>query len=405
MNLYYLFFALAIFTFLPTNIAEKLKPGDPYLFTALLIIGKSFFDRRKEMKKFLLHLRIPFLLVLLSYLISSLFSYYLPDSLKFTFRFFLLMLLVPATASLIKEKKEILSLLSTLLFFGVITGLHAAYQIKNPPPVIQGISAVEGLSYVRVFATFFNANIYAEFLLIVISAGIGLFFAESSRLKKGIYLGGVVFLLAILFFTYSRGSLLGLIVSIFIFFALTYPKFLIPAFGVGTVILAVVPGLFERLINTITFVDSSQFLRLQIWNAAFAPINSWQKLIFGLGPYSFKYEVMDVVRKSPEIFFGYFSFQPHNIYILWLFEGGILMILAWMFYYAHILYYGVKSFLSLSEEKVKFVVASLVAANAGLLVNGITETIYYHNQVLPVWFLVQGIILWFYVKTTQASNE
>lgn len=408
MNLAYLLTSLTIFTFLPTNIAERLKPGDPYLLVALAVIGKAFFDNRSHFLEALKKLKNPVLLVIVSYLVSSLISLYLSDSLKFTFRFVILMLFGAATASLIRSQKDVQVLMVLLFVLGFATGLHALYQIFNPPPVIQGLSAVEGLSNVRVFATFFNANIYAEFLLVSITAGLGLFFFFSSRTAKFLILVAELFLAFILFYTYSRGSFLGLICAIFVFFLLTYPRLLLPASGLFLLLTAIIPGFLQRIVETITFRDSSQFLRLRIWNTVFSTLDSARKIVIGSGPYSFKYEMMDFVRKSPERFFGYFSFQPHNIYLLWLVEGGIIMVLAWLFYFSYHIWAGIESYLNAtrkSRRKDSFLIASLTAASCGLLINGFTETIFYHNQVLPFWFFINGVLLWSYLNLKQENQK
>lgn len=396
MNLIYLLVSTAVFVFLPTNIAERLKPGDPYLFVVLIIIAKAFFDERQRFLSFLFKIKTPALIVLASYFISAAFSAYTSDSLKFTIRFIILILFAPAVASLFKKHPEPVIYLKALFFFGIITAVHAAYQIVNPPPVIQGLSSIEGLSNVRVFATFFNANIYAEFLVIIATIGLGLVFYEQKNWKKAAYTLFTVFILFILFYTYSRGSLLGVVVSYALFFLLTYPRLFIPFSAAGILLAAFIPGFLIRLYNTITFKDSSQFLRLRIWHTAFSTIDSPRKLLIGTGPYSFKYEMMDYVRQSADRFFGYFSFQPHNIYLLWLVEGGLLMLLAWLYFFAFILSKGFSACNTLKSgsKKDRFIAAALVSALSGLLINGLTETIFYHNQVLPFLFLLVGIILY-----------
>lgn len=408
MNVLYLIATLAVVSFLPTNLAEKLKPGDPYLFVLLAVIGKALADRRKEFVESLLIAKTPILLVIVPYLISSLFSEYISDSLKFTARFLILIIFAVSVSALLKSKDEVVALLSCLLAFGFLTGLYALYQIFNPPPVIAGLSAVEGISNVRVFATFFNANIYAEFLLITISAGLGLFMYAGSRYLKSAVLFSILFLSVILFYTYSRGSLLGIAASLFVFFLLTYPRLLPPVLAFLVLFSSMIPGFVRRLIATVTFSDSSQYVRLRIWNAVFSYMDSFKKYLIGSGPYSFKYEVMDFVRRSPERFFGYFSFQPHNIYLLWLFEGGVLMLAAWIYYFSYHIYMGLKSFASEMNDgagRYRYIIASLVAASAGLLVNGATETVFYHNQVLPLWFLINGLILWSYRQSGKGVEK
>lgn len=407
MNALYILATIAVVSFLPTNLAERLKPGDPYLFVLLAVIAKAFVDRRKEFIEGLLSVKTALLAVIASYLLSALFSEYISDSLKFTARFFILLLFAVAVSALTSSRKEVVVVLSWLMAFGFLTGLYAVYQILNPPPVIAGLSAVEGISNVRVFSTFFNANIYAEFLLVCISVGMGLFMHAASKRTKAVFLFLVVFLSVILFYTYSRGSLLGIAASLFVFFLLTYPGLLPPVLALLAIFSSVVPGFMSRIIATLTFSDSSQFVRLRIWNTAFSYMDSAKKYLVGAGPYSFKYEVMDFVRKSPERFFGYFSFQPHNIYLLWLFEGGIIMLASWIYYFAYHIYMGVRSFIAEVENgrnRFGYIVASLIAASAGLLINGATETIFYHNQVLPLWFLVNGLILWSYRNSLKEAE-
>jgi|GEM_PF-6080617 len=396
MNLIYLLISTAVFVFLPTNIAERLNPGDPYLFVVLIIIAKAFFDERRRFLRFLQEIKTPALIVAASYFISAAFSEYPSDSLKFTVRFFILILFASAAASLFKKHRELIIYLNLLFFFGVVTAVYAIYQIINPPPVIQGLSSIEGLSNVRVFATFFNANIYAEFLVIIATVGLGLIFYEQKTLKKVIYTMLTCLILFILFYTYSRGSLLGVVVSYGLFFLLTHPRLFIPFSLLGVLLSALIPGLLTRLYNTLTFQDSSQFLRLRIWHTAFSTIDSPKKLLIGTGPYSFKYEMMDYVRQSADRFFGYFSFQPHNIYLLWLVEGGIFMLLAWLYFFAFTLFKGFSAYRNLKSgsDRNRFTAAVLVSALSGLLFNGLTETIFYHNQVLPFLFLLVGMVIY-----------
>jgi O-antigen ligase len=396
MNLAYLLISTFIFIFLPTNVAERLKPGDPYLFIILIIIAKAFFDEQARIVKFLKEIKTPFLLIAASYFLAAAFSDYPSDAVKFSFRFLILIFFASAVAALLKHRDQLLLYLKVLFWLGMATGLYAIYQIFNPPPVIQGLSAIEGLSNVRVFATFFNANIYAEFLVIAVTLGLGLFFYEKKELSKSIYLLCTGILLFILFYTYSRGSLLAVIISFAFFFLLTYPKYFLPFSFLGLAMTFFIPGFLTRIIKTLTFQDSSQFLRIRIWHTALSSINSLKKLLIGTGPYSFKYEMMDFVRRSSERFFGYFSFQPHNIYILFLVEGGILMLLAWLYFFSFTLYKGLAAFKLLKKYKSResFIAAALVSSFAGLLTNGLTETIFYHNQVLPFFFLLVGMLLY-----------
>jgi O-antigen ligase len=102
---------------------------------------------------------------------------------------------------------------------------------------------------------------------------------------------------------------------------------------------------------------------------------------------------MDYVRKVPERFFGYFSFQPHNIYLMWLVEGGIFMLLSWIYFFAVYYFYGVKVFSTSESRDVKIISLAAVSSLTAFLINGITETVFYHYQVVPFVFLFFGILL------------
>lgn len=73
MNALYILATIAVVSFLPTNLAERLKPGDPYLFVLLAVIAKAFVDRRKEFIEGLLSVKTALLAVIASYLLSALF--------------------------------------------------------------------------------------------------------------------------------------------------------------------------------------------------------------------------------------------------------------------------------------------------------------------------------------------
>lgn len=404
MIFFYLAAPIIVFSLIPSNLASSLKPLDPYLLMMVLVIGRALFDKKTELFKqprFLLNASA---LLLAALLITTGLSDNLNRSLIYTIRYAIYLCFPFALAELIKGEDVVERLIRWILHTANLTAIYAVYQYFNPPEKIPGLKAVLGYANVRVFSTFVNPNFYAEYLAMIIPLTLVLILDRRKMFWRFYGLFTAMLLTAVLLVTYTRGSFLALIAGTGYFVLVEFPALLIPAAVIGVVLLLTVPGFAARFADALNLTQGSEAFRLKIWRAAFESIDSTKELVFGSGPYNFMQELKETVLYNARLFFGYFEYSSHNVYILTLVEGGISLLIAWVYYYASLLYAAIRSRLAAGGH-MRFAASALSAGIIALLVNGFTSSTYYHPQTMTVFFYLVGLLFAVYKLSVDETSD
>lgn len=229
---------------------------------------------------------------------------------------------------------------------------------------------------VRVDGTLGNAAYLAVYMLIHIFIALYFYLREEGRALKITY--GLLALLytVILYYTATRGAILGLIGGLFIaavlsLFGDTSPK--VKKYSVGYLVgLLVLAGGFFAIRNT-SFVATSPVLsrfanlsvseiktegRSFVWPIAIQGIK--EKPILGWGQENFNYVFNEHYKPAMYRIEPWFD-RAHNIFLDWAIAGGILGLMAYLSLYAVLLYYIWKRDPEFSRSD-KVILTGLIAA-------------------------------------------
>lgn len=251
------------------------------------------------------------------------------------------------------KKKKYLELLSAVVLSSIIPAIFAVSQLVMGDYLYEGDSSLG-----RIRGSFPHSNTFGSYLFIVLTVITIIFFsvkAKSGNGKKspGYFLGraGFLVLFGLLVLTYSRTAWIGVALS-FGAIALVRPYFRIPLVYAGSVIAALVL-LFEKTRDRIlgifeSHMFDSMYGRREIWDMAiFAAKKS---PIFGYGIGTFENTIRDVQGKETG------NVYPHNDFIRFFLEGGIIGVILYFLYMLGAIYYSVRSYLNYpkGEEVINF---------------------------------------------------
>lgn len=253
-----------------------------------------------------------------------------------------------ALSAVFKTKELWTWLLNTTVGASVIMGIFSLYQLSGNAVINQG--------GVRVDGKFGNATYLAIYMLFhIFITAILLFRWRGGHWLRIIYALAIILQFTILFYTATRGAILGFIAgailtSILIaIFEKERPKIRKASIGILIAILVVIGGFFtvkdtdyvqnhvtlKRFAN-ISLESGTVQARFHIWNMAWQGFK--ERPILGWGQENFNLvfnKYYDPVLYADEPWFD----RVHNIIFDWLIAGGILGLLAYLSIPLALLYY------------------------------------------------------------------
>ena len=176
-------------------------------------------------------------------------------------------------------------ILWTLALSCAATTPFAITQYLHPPEFVAGMTDLGGGIETRIVGTFYNANFFAEYLVLMAGVVIALFLTEKGwgrLLAVAIGVLGIV----MLFLTYARGSWIGLAVGLVVFVVLTDIRYLALLAAAGVAAVLAVPGVLTRLSVSSANGSTADF-RLGLWRVAGEaikrhPASVWCRLTSGI---------------------------------------------------------------------------------------------------------------------------
>lgn len=296
-----------------------------------------------------------------------------------------------------------------LLIFGALfvaalaQSLYGIYQwkIQVAPLALWDDSEAE-VKITRVYGTLRNPNLLSGYLLPVIPFALAAALTWRRVLGRGLALATLLTAPVCLYFTYSRGAYLGLVVEGMVLGGLgviaAWPwlrrhPWVLAGLGLGVLALvagaylafAHVPALHERLMSMVaTRTHSSNSFRLNVWDATIRMIqHSWWAGI-GVGN--------DAFRKAYALYMvsGFEALGAYNIYLEEAAEKGIFGLLAfvWLLVAA-----GARALYHFARGEQRLWAAAALAALLGMMVHGTVDTVFYRPGVQILFWLVLAVIL------------
>lgn len=286
-----------------------------------------------------------------------------------------------------KEYQNILKIVITIAFF---TGVYAIYQYFVGVPMKSGwVDPSSGID-IRVFSTFENPNLYAEYLIMILPIIYSLFFIVKSKFEK-VFLLIITFTLYIsLLFTYSRGGWIGCIVGIIIFVFLYKPHYIIGLIFLVIGSLNFLPQRFlKRILSIGSLKDASNYYRMQIWEKSIEIIKDFPLTGVGLGYKSFR-------KISLRYIYEYNPYHAHNTYIELAIEIGLIGLILFILLGIGLFRLTLRS-LNIDNKK-GLLVLGLFSGLISLMAHGAAEHVLYNPKIILIFWLNIGFINSIYLK-------
>ena len=244
----------------------------------------------------------------------------------------------------------------------------------------------------RVVSFWENPNVLACYLLVSFFVSFGCMIGRKN--KKSKFLAFFAFMLSAicLLLTWSRGAWVS-VAFVFVAMLLILSHKSIP--WVLFLVLAGVAAYFflpdtfvERVSSIATFSDSSVLYRLNIWKGCSALIRSCFFTGVGVGEVAFSEAYQDFALSGIES-----APHAHNLFLQIVIELGIMglivfAILILMLVRSSFSLFRARSFNHFSSATGLAFLAALTA----LLLNGMTEYVWYNNRMYLMFWLVAGLI-------------
>lgn len=294
--------------------------------------------------------------------------------------------------SFIGSKNERLRLLIAVVAAATVVGIYGMIQfffLLTPASAQWVDKAAFPLLYQRMYATLYNPNLLAQFLLMTLSVSV--FLAGSRRrpaYRRVLY--GVSLLLAVCtVLTYSRGAWLALAALTVYLGAVRDKRWWLLLLVVPGVLTVYHGGLTYRLLSVFTThsQDTSVIMRWSMWKSALQMTAAHPALGIGWGEFKFVYPHYNwLIRHA-----GMTIYHAHNMFLNILAEtgmGGIFFFL-W-FFWGHLYYAGgqgtVRSWQS--ETYIPELMGSVILVT---FVTGCSDFDLFSTQISMVFWLICGI--------------
>ena len=243
----------------------------------------------------------------------------------------------------------------------------------------------------RVYSFFENSNTFAQVLVMMIGLALGLLISSRTLWGKMLSLFTLVCGLVAIVMTYSRASWIGLVVTVFLFVLLVERR-LIPVLIVGAVaLLPFLPAsIFNRLLSTFNFSDSSTFTRFIIYSAGF---KVWsQSPVFGVGLGT---EVAARAAHTSSWFTDPYWFPHyHNIYIQLAVELGLVGCAACTGGFITSCKESIRALFGNDRDwEVYGLTVGCLSGLVGVMVCGLADYLWHYPRVMVIFWIVFGLML------------
>lgn len=292
-----------------------------------------------------------------------------------------------------KTKKDIYLLSLVFVIASVLVSFHGIYQFLIDIEMESGWVDMSQNHYIntRVFSTFENPNLLAEYLLIIIPISIAFAFYSKDVYKKILFIMATGIMLLTIGLTYSRGGWLGLMVAIIVFLLLTSIKTLLLLIPIGALGILFSPASILQRIKTIgNLQDSSNFYRYNLWSMSLNILRDFWYSGLGIGYLPF-------FRKISPLYLGPIApYHTHNTFLQVAVETGIVGLIIFAGLTLTLIKTAISVILQTKSKFIKIFTASYTAGLSGILLHGLVEHILYNPKIIITFWLIIGMITGLY---------
>ncbi len=325
------------------------------------------------------------LLFALIYALGAIAGEAFPASLEQMLMFLGLMCAIPVAARVLEKDSWRDAFIVVLVLSACLVSLHGIYQYIVGVPLDPAWVDTENYAELttRAYSTFGNPNVMGEYLVVLTSLSVGMLWKTKGFWKKTFFLGTTLLLAVGLLTTGSRGAMLGLAFSAFIF-ALFAEHRLLPF---GAMVAAAIPfvmpaSMWERLMGAFTGTDSSTKYRMSIYGACFKMVNDFWFAGIGVGAFALIY--------PRYVYSASNAYHSHNLFLQVLLELGVLGFVPFMlllFFWAQRLWHTIAR----DKTRGRFLPGVVLSSMAGLLLQGLTDHLWFNYRIVLLFWLLIGI--------------
>lgn len=245
----------------------------------------------------------------------------------------------------------------------------------------------------RVISTFGNPNVLGEYLIMVIPFVLSAVIVAKKRSTKAVNLLFLAVCCLCLVYTWSRGAWLGVIFSLAIFILVATSKSIILGMaGVAALPFApfvLPPSILNRITSIGNVGDSSTLYRVHIWEGAINMARNFNLSGIGVGEEAFSRVYPDYslsgIEKAP---------HAHNIFLqTWIELGlpGLIVLIVTILIFVQCSFSFFKKSAGGQMRSGKFLSLAGFCGIMGVLLQGLTDYIWYNYRVFLLFWLIIGL--------------
>lgn len=344
---------------------------------------------------------IPILIFTLCIIMGTVFSVSMMGSIRdfaINILSIIIMLLFIATSH---DEEDIVLMSKSFLLITVMLCFYGLYQFKTG--VAMGSGWVDPTQSpeikTRIFATFENPNIYAEYLVLMMPLGLSLVLRKSEgAFNKLCYLGCLGLIILNILLTYSRAGWLAMAFVFVILVLLVDFKKIIYFIPAGLIGLVMMPNWIIKRVMTISLKDSSIFYRYKIFTLALDMLKDYWYNGVGLGYKSF-------MAMSPFYIKTMAPYHTHNTYLQIGIELGVIGLVGFLLIAFNLFRMSINILSKTKGFASKIFYASYMAGLAGLFLHGLAEHVLYNPKVIFTFWIFVGVIIKMYLNKKELGCE
>jgi len=330
---------------------------------------------------------LPLCLVFGAFWLASLFSKNLPVALTGALLFTLqvgLYLLVRVYL----RKEYCFQTIRILLLAGLIVSLVGIYQYFFTPdtaPTAWLDTNVYSDVHTRVFSTLYNPNVLGSYLVLIIALTLGSIGTSKGAKSLALFLVLLAAYLC-LFFTFSRGAWVAMLISVVALF-LFYKQKKVILLVLALIALISLPEynhIMSRMSLYLFKEDTSSVYRWQIWQGAWKIIEKNWLLGVGLGNFSTALTHYLPVK-------SFQVFHAHNTYLHLLAETGLVGFIGAAIFYGTTVSVAYHAYATSANQEVGNLGLGILVSLFGILVHGVVDATLFAPQLTVFFWILAGL--------------
>lgn len=292
----------------------------------------------------------------------------------------------------ISTMKQIKQLITAMLIAGIGTVGYGFYQYVHGID-ITNMLWVDGDQFpelkTRVFSTMENPNIFAGYLLVMLSMFFGVFTKIDSKKIKSSMIALFILFFACLTLTYCRGAILSLALVLAFYGVMKNKKLFFMMIAAGLAVAIFDTSITERIMSAFNAEDSSSQMRMAMWESTVAMIIEHPIFGIGWGSYFMVYPYYDFFINNPEILIVH----AHNMYLNIAAEIGLFGFAAFCFVLFGAMH---RAFAKPQIRESKFLNGLMLGfglALACIAVNGFTDYVLFNIELSMLFWIINALIV------------